>query len=128
MKKHLRHYFLLLLLLACGCQSLKKESAQTAKTAPVLRPLNVVVVTIDTLRADRLGCYGYSKIETPNLDQLARKGVLFENAVTNTPLTAPSHASIFTGLNPTVHKVRDTGGFILQPSHRTVAEILPQQG
>jgi tetratricopeptide (TPR) repeat protein len=82
--------------------------------------LNVVLVTIDTLRADRLGCYGYSKIETPNLDRLAKKGVLFENAVTHTPLTAPSHASLFTALYPTVHGVRDTGGFVLQSSHLTL--------
>src|SRR5262245_51573680 len=59
-------------------------------------PLNLVLVTIDTLRADRLGCYGNSNIETPNLDRIARQGVLFENAVTHTPLTPPSHASIFT--------------------------------
>jgi arylsulfatase A-like enzyme/Flp pilus assembly protein TadD len=87
-----------------------------------------VLVTIDTLRADRLGCYGDRDIETPNLDQMARNGVLFENAVTQTPLTAPSHASMFTGLYPTVHKVRDTGGFILQPSHTTLAQILQRQG
>jgi choline-sulfatase len=95
---------------------------------PNLRKPNLVLVTIDTLRADRLGCYGYTKIETPNLDQLARKGVLFENAVTHTPLTAPSHASLFTGLYPTVHGVRDTGGFILPSSHLTIAEILRKQG
>src|SRR2546429_1539674 len=70
-------------------------------SAPVrVRPLNLVLITIDTLRADRLGCYGYSLIETPNLDRIARQGVLFENAVTHTPLTAPAHASIFTGLYP----------------------------
>src|ERR1041385_1316351 len=90
--------------------------------------LNLVLVTIDTLRADRLGCYGYSRIDTPNLDQLAKKGVLFENAITTTPLTAPSHASLFTGVYPTVHKVRDTGGFIFQSSNRTLAQILQQRG
>jgi arylsulfatase A-like enzyme/Tfp pilus assembly protein PilF len=89
---------------------------------------NLVLVTIDTLRPDRLGCYGYTKIETPNLDRLARKGVLFENAVTHTPLTAPSHASIFTGLYPTAHQVRDTGGFVLAASHATLAQILQQRG
>ena len=91
-------------------------------------PLNLVVVTIDTLRPDHLGCYGYSKIETPTLDGIARAGVLFENAVTQTPLTPPSHASIFTGLYPTAHHVRDTGGFILPPSTTTLATILQQQG
>src|SRR5207253_406123 len=59
---------------------------------------------------------------------IAKKGTLFENAVTSTPLTAPSHASIFTALYPTVHKVRDTGGFVLEPSHATLAQILHAQG
>jgi arylsulfatase A-like enzyme len=90
--------------------------------------LNLLLVTIDTLRPDRLGCYGYSKIETPNLDEFARRGALFENAITQTPLTAPSHASIFTSLYPTAHKVRDTGGFILHSPHQTLAEILQQHG
>jgi arylsulfatase A-like enzyme/Flp pilus assembly protein TadD len=89
---------------------------------------NVVLVTIDTLRADRLGCYGNSKIETPHLDGIARSGTLFENAVSHSPLTPPSHASMFTGMYPPVHKVRDTGGFILQPENMTLAEIMQQQG
>jgi choline-sulfatase len=103
-------------------------SVGSSHAATPARQPNLVLVTIDTLRADRLGCYGNSKIETPNLDQLARQGALFENAVTQTPLTAPSHASIFTGLNPTVHKVRDTGGFVLESSHQTLAELLQRQG
>ena len=90
--------------------------------------LNLILVTIDTLRPDRLGCYGNSNIRTPNLDRLAKSGVLFENAVTPTPLTAPSHATLFTGLYPTVHKVRDTGGFILDPAHKTLASRLREQG
>ena len=106
----------------------RSESSGGAGTTPALRPLNLVVVTIDTLRPDHLHCYGYSKIETPNLDAIARDGVLFENAVTETPLTPPSHASIFTGLNPPAHHVRDTGGFVLQPSTATLATILQQQG
>jgi choline-sulfatase len=93
-----------------------------------LKPLNVVVITIDTLRPDHLGCYGYTKIATPTLDRLAQNGVLFENAVTQTPLTPPSHASIFTGLNPPSHKVRDTGGFILSPSTPTLATRLRDRG
>ena len=96
--------------------------------APSPRPPNLVLVTIDTLRADRLGCYGNAKAETPNLDRLARQGVLFENAVTHTPLTAPSHASMFTGVYPTVHKVRDTGGFVLESPQPTLAELLNRQG
>src|SRR6266705_359668 len=71
-----------------------------------------------TLRPDHLHCYGYQHVETPTLDRLAQRGVLFEQAVAQTPLTPPSHASIFTGQYPTVHHVRNTGGFILQSSSR----------
>jgi len=88
----------------------------------------VVVVTIDTLRADRLGCYGYTRIETPNLDKLASGGALFENAISQAPLTPPSHASIFTGTYPVVHKVRNTGGFVLNSKYTTIAEVLQQKG
>ena len=107
---------------AAGCRSGRVEEA------PALGRMNLVVVTIDTLRADRLGCYGYSTADTPNLDRLAARGALFENAVCQTPLTAPSHASIFTGTYPTVHKVRDTGGFVLEGSHQTLAGMLAGQG
>ncbi|HEV2022985.1 MAG TPA: sulfatase-like hydrolase/transferase, partial [Terriglobales bacterium] len=62
--------------------------------------INVVVITIDTLRADHLGCYGYKAAETPNLDQLAAEGVRFERAYTPVPITLPSHAVIFTGTYP----------------------------
>src|SRR6185437_7916918 len=93
-----------------------------------LQPLNVVVITLDTLRPDHLHCYGYPNIETPALDGLARNGVLFEDAVAQAPLTPPSHASIFTGQYPTVHHVRNTGGFVLQSSSRPIARILHDQG
>jgi choline-sulfatase len=109
-------------LVACS-----RTSRQEIGPPPALRPLNLVLVTIDTLRPDHLHCYGYSKIDTPSVDSIAARGVLFENAVTQTPLTPPSHASIFTGVNPTVHHVRDTGGFVLQPS-TTLTTILQKQG
>ncbi|HEY3458617.1 MAG TPA: sulfatase-like hydrolase/transferase [Bryobacteraceae bacterium] len=111
--------------LLASCTSHK--SAQSPETAH-LQPLNVLVVTIDTLRPDHLHCYGYANIETPNLDGLAQRGVLFENAVAQAPLTPPSHASIFTGQYPTVHHVRNTGGFILPSSSRPLARILQEQG
>jgi arylsulfatase A-like enzyme/Tfp pilus assembly protein PilF len=112
----------------CVCLGAVALTGCRQSVPPPLRPLNVVLVTLDTLRADRLGCYGYAKIETPNLDRFARGGTLFEYAVAQAPLTAPSHASIFTGLNPNRHGVRDTGGFILAESHATLAEILQRQG
>ncbi len=111
-----------------GCQSIQKESSQAIRRLPAWRPLNILIVTIDTLRADHLGCYGYSKIETPNLDRLARSGVLFENAFSQVPITPPSHASIFTGTYPMVHQVRSLGGFSLDSSHPTIATILQQKG
>jgi choline-sulfatase len=116
--------------LAVGIFASCKRSDTTVGSGspPHLHPLNLVVVTIDTLRPDHLHCYGYAKIETPNIDGIARSGVLFENAVTETPLTPPSHASIFTGLNPPSHHVRNTGGFVLPSATITLATILQQQG
>src|SRR4051812_34458685 len=114
--------------LISSCTS-RNKNAEASEAAPVrLQPLNVVVVTLDTLRPDHLHCYGYQKIETPVLDGLAQRGVLFENAVAQAPLTPPSHASMFTGQYPTVHHVRNTGGFVLPSSARPLARILQEHG
>src|SRR5688572_7573412 len=72
-------------------------------------PVNVLLITLDTTRADRLGCYGYSKAMTPAIDQLAQEGVLFERAYSPAPLTLPVHASLFTGLYPPEHGLRTNG-------------------
>ncbi len=120
------HYRCLALPLAAA--ALVSCGTRKPATTQSLKPVNVLLVTIDTLRADRLRCYGYQAIETPVLDRLAREGTLFEHAVAQTPLTPPSHASIFTGTYPTVHKVRNTGGFVLPSSSQTLATILQQQG
>jgi len=98
-----------------------------ALLGPRARP-NVLLVTIDTLRADRLGCYGYGGAATPVLDGLAARGVRFATAVAHAPLTAPSHASILTGLLPLAHGVRDNGAFVLPPSPTTLAEVLQRAG
>ena len=137
-------YFLLVscslaLLTLAACKSSPPSSPDSAthqqKFAPEVanstverQSVNVVVITLDTVRADHLHCYGDNKIKTPTIDTLARNGVLFEKAVAQTPLTGPSHASIFTGENPNVHHVRDTGGFALQPSSVTLATILQRSG
>jgi arylsulfatase A-like enzyme/Tfp pilus assembly protein PilF len=92
------------------------------------QPLNVVIVTADTLRADKLACYGNTGIATPHLDGLAASGVLFEHATTVTPLTLPAHSSIFTGTYPMYHGVRDNGGYYLDTAQITLAEILKEQG
>lgn len=90
--------------------------------------LNVLVITLDTTRADRLGPYGYAGIQTPNLDRLAREGVVFEQAATAAPLTLPAHSSLFTGKFPPEHGVRDNGGFFLNPRETTMAEVLKDRG
>lgn len=110
-----------------GCRA-SKEVVSGSKPATALRPLNIVLVTIDTLRADRLGCYGYSQAETPQIDRIATQGVLFENATAAAPATTPSHASMFTGTYPPVHGVRNAGGFALDSSHETLAERLQAKG
>ncbi len=86
-----------------------------------------MLITIDTLRADRLGVYG-ARLPTPRLDALARRGVWFTSARTPVPLTLPSHASILTGLHPLQHGVLNNGSFRLGPEALSLAEILSQRG
>lgn len=85
-------------------------------------PPNVIVITIDTLRADHLGSYGDRDAATPTLDALARRGVRFADAVAHAPLTLPSHASLFTGLTPARHGIRNNPEFVLDDSVPTLAE------
>ena len=92
------------------------------------RALNLLVITLDTTRADRLGAYGYQNAGTPNLDALARDGVLFEHASTSAPLTLPAHSTLFTGRFPPAHGVRDNGGYFLSDSEETLAEMLKGRG
>jgi arylsulfatase A-like enzyme/Tfp pilus assembly protein PilF len=97
----------------------------------VVRPrqrVNLVLITLDTTRADRLGCYGYGPALTPNLDQLAARGVLFENAYATCPLTLPSHCTMFTGLLPREHGVHHNVGGELDSQIPTVTEKLRALG
>jgi arylsulfatase A-like enzyme/tetratricopeptide (TPR) repeat protein len=89
---------------------------------------NLLVVTIDTLRADRVGAYGYGAAETPVMDGLGRRGARFENVVTAVPITGPAHATLFTGQYPPVHGVRENVGFTLGTRHPTLATILQGHG
>ena len=88
----------------------------------------VIVVCVDTLRADRLPAYGYGRVETPSLDRLAADSVVFDNAIAHVPLTLPSHASLFTGLLPFQHGVRDNLGYRLANAHATLATRLKASG
>lgn len=90
--------------------------------------LNVLLITIDTLRADRVGGYGGPAVPTPNMDQLARRGTLFLRAFAHTPQTLPSHASILTGTTPLAHGVHDNIDFVVGPENVTLAEELKAQG
>jgi arylsulfatase A-like enzyme/tetratricopeptide (TPR) repeat protein len=89
---------------------------------------HVVLITLDTTRADHLGCYGYAPARTPNLDALAREGVLFAQAASTSPLTQPAHASILTGMYPTHHGVRVNGSTALGGDQTTLAEALAGNG
>jgi len=89
---------------------------------------NVILITLDTTRADHIGCYGYSGGKTPHLDALAERGILFEQAATSSPLTLPAHCSILTGMYPTYHGVRINGNTALSEEQTTIAEVLSAQG
>ena len=106
-----------------GC----RESSRSSSRA-IADSLNVLIITLDTTRADRLGCYGYARARTPNLDKLAREGVQFTHAYSPVPLTLPAHCSIFTGAYPPSHLVRNNGTYFLLPEAETLAEILKSKG
>jgi arylsulfatase A-like enzyme/Flp pilus assembly protein TadD len=91
-------------------------------------PLNVVLITIDTLRADHLGCYGYKQIKTPNIDALAAEGARFERAFAVVPVTLPSHTSILTGTYPMLSGMHDFSGNKLNPQQPTLATVLKEAG
>ena len=98
--------------------------AQTAQA----RPPSVVLATLDTVRADHIACYGYRRIETPSIDELAREGIRFEQAYAQVPLTLPSHAVILTGTYPMFSGVRDVTSTGLPATVPTLAEILRGNG
>lgn len=91
------------------------------------RKPNIVLVVVDTLRADHLGCYGYFRDTTPFLDSFSKEGILFSQSLTVMSHTLPSHVSIFTGKYPRAHKVL-VNGSVLSPRHPTLAQILKENG
>ncbi len=113
-----------ILLLGTGlfASSAFAQAAAARKPSP-----DVFLITIDTLRADHVGCYGYKQIETPTIDALAADGVRFTEAFTHSPITNTSHTTILTGLLPSVHGVTDFG-VPLGAQHATWAELLKQRG
>jgi len=117
LKQSLQLLALVVLLLRC---SLAAPPGQPAT--------NVILITIDTVRADHLGCYGASNVHTPTLDGLAHDGIVFEHAISQVPLTWPSHAVILTGTYPFQNGVQDFTGQPLDQRFRSVAQVFKQQG
>jgi arylsulfatase A-like enzyme/Flp pilus assembly protein TadD len=115
--------FALVLLAAAGVGG----AASVAQTAA---PPSVVLLTLDTTRADALGCYRAPArgAFTPNLDGLAARGTRYARALTSSPLTFPAHATLLTGLDPPFHGVRDNGTAVLSPSLPTLATVLGGRG
>ncbi len=98
---------------------------------PILRAVGspIILVSIDTLRSDHLPAYRYKGVETPAIERLGRDGIVFEDAWSECPLTLPSHVSIFTGVNPPVHGVRNNIGYRLDAkAHPTLARLLKDKG
>ncbi len=89
---------------------------------------HIVLISIDTCRADYLGCYGYSRKTSPNIDAVAAEGILFNHAVAPVPLTLPAHCSMLAGTIPPYHGVHHNIGYRLDESNTTIAEILRGNG
>ena len=115
-------FFLLFCLFCLGCRHLTKANQSPQPEC------NVVLITLDTLRADHLGCYGNKNVKTPHIDEMAGQGVLFSHAYTPVPVTLPSHTSILTGLYPVYHGVRNNGTFKADENLETLTEVLKQNG
>ncbi|MBI3474814.1 MAG: sulfatase-like hydrolase/transferase [Acidobacteria bacterium] len=114
-----RRFFLLL----TAMTALRVTAQTPEKSSP-----NVVLITIDTLRADHLGCYGYQQIKTPNIDGLAAEGALFTRAFTTVPVTLPSHSAMLTGTYPMLSGMHDFAANKLSSQQPTLATVLKQSG
>jgi arylsulfatase A-like enzyme/Flp pilus assembly protein TadD len=111
---------LLVLAIVIPCAAGAQKTARPA--------LNVVLITIDTLRADHVGCYGYTQIKTPNIDRLAADGTRFERAFAVVPVTLPSHTTMLTGTYPMLSGMHDFSVNKLSPAQPTLASVLKQAG
>ena len=92
------------------------------------KDFNVILITVDTLRADKVGCYGNHQVKTPAMDLFAARGVRFENCISQVPLTLPSHTTLMTGTLPVFHGIHDNGGFVVPSELVTMAETFKGKG
>lgn len=114
-----------------GIETLATAAFLVARPSPAATPSdppNVVIVTIDTLRADHVGCYGYEAAQTPNIDSIAHSGIRFSRAYTPVPITLPAHASLFTGSFPMATGMHDFSGNKLPAETLTLARVLRDNG
>jgi len=111
-----------------SCSQREQSTQSPQLTPPAPSQPNVLLITLDTCRADRLGCYGYGIARTFAIDALAKDGVRCANHITTAPITMPAHASILTGLYPPAHGVRDNGAYALDDRAVTLAECFKQNG
>jgi arylsulfatase A-like enzyme/Flp pilus assembly protein TadD len=129
--KRLAALAVLLIGIAITAWAVWNSLPRSTRAAVRVRPspgANVLLITLDTTRADHLGCYGGDAEVTPTLDSLAAGGVLFEQALATAPITLPSHASMLTGMSPLQHGVRNNGMFTLPESVETLADTLSAKG
>jgi len=120
------HPCVLVVLSLAGCDRQAPAAPDPAPSAP--RPPSLVLVTLDTTRADHIGSYGHTTAHTPAIDGLAAQGWRFEHAYTAVPLTTPSHATILSGLYPSRHGIHTNGDAVLSDSVQTLAERLVDAG
>jgi arylsulfatase A-like enzyme/Tfp pilus assembly protein PilF len=131
MKKHLKPIIVGIILAGLLVVVLLVNPFKKKSVLPVLKTgidYNLLVITMDTTRADSLGCYGHAKAVTPNIDALAKEGVLFKNCYASVPITLPSHCSLFTGKLPIAHGVRNNGTYVLDKKEHTLAEYFNEKG
>jgi len=121
-KKGISLYFIVIMLVLTGSIRIAYCMSRPGNS------LNLILITIDTLRSDHLGCYGHDAIKTPNIDGLAHNGTLFTNAYSPSPLTFPSHVSLMTGQYPIRHGVQNNCSFVLNDSAETLAEMMKKKG
>lgn len=117
-----------LLLLASACSGSEPAGGAAPKAPGAADRPDVVLITLDTTRADRIGAYGYANAKTDTIDALAGKGTRFENAYSPLPLTIPAHATMMTGLMPYHHGIRANGDNVLDAKYVTLAESLHDAG
>lgn len=125
MKKN-EHFWIAVLFLFFSLGPLVSHTS--AKTTAKSSRLNVLMITIDTLRPDRLSCYNSTYLKTPHIDSLAAKGSLFLKSFAHTPTTLPSHTNIHLGTTPLYHGVHDNQNFRVQDEFLTLAELLKENG